>query len=139
LGHLAWALATCPDVKLRDSQRAVELAQEAVEASPMDASSLGTLGTALYHAGEYQAAVTKLEKAIELRGTENPNSTAMNAFFLAMAHGQLGNIVKAHQWYDRAGRIMEKNQPKDPQLRRFRAEAEAVLAIKGRLEERKEE
>jgi hypothetical protein len=48
-------------------------------------------------------------------------------FFLAMAHWQLGNQDQARQWYDQAVAWMEKNQPQNEELLRFRAEAEELI------------
>jgi hypothetical protein len=50
-------------------------------------------------------------------------------FFLAMAHGQLGEKEQAHKWYAKAMQWMDKNKPQDEELRRFRAEASALLGI----------
>src|SRR5438477_539797 len=47
---LAWLLATCPEAKRRDPNRAVKLAQQAVQLAPKDANCWGTLGTAHYRA-----------------------------------------------------------------------------------------
>ena len=58
------------------------------------------------------------------------NKLAFNAFFLAMAHWQLADKPQAHSWYDKAVSWMEKNQPKDEELIRFRAEAAALLGVK---------
>ena len=46
-----------------------------------------------------------------------------------MAHWQLGDKKQARQWYDKAVSWMDKNKPQDDELRRFRAEAEALLGI----------
>jgi hypothetical protein len=51
-------------------------------------------------------------------------------FFLAMAHWQLGDKDQARKWYGQALAWMEKNQPNDDELRRFRSEAEEVLGLK---------
>jgi hypothetical protein len=52
-----------------------------------------------------------------------------------MAHWQLGHKTEARQWYDRAVRWMEENHPyNDDELRRFRAEAEELLQIEGRVQ-----
>ena len=51
-------------------------------------------------------------------------------FFLAMSHWQLGQKDKAREWYDRAAQWMDKNQPTDEELRRFRAEAAELLELK---------
>jgi hypothetical protein len=46
-----------------------------------------------------------------------------------MAQCHLGNKDEARQWYDRAVQWMEKNNPQDEELRRFRTEAAELLAI----------
>ena len=85
-----------------------------------------TLGVAHYHAVNWKAATVALKKSDELL---KGNELSFNAFFLAMAHWQLGNKDEARKWYDQAVGWMEKNKPHDEELRRFRAEAEALLKI----------
>ena len=46
-----------------------------------------------------------------------------------MAHWQKGDKDQARQWYDKAVNGMEKNKSRDEDLRRFRAEAAAVLGV----------
>ena len=48
---------------------------------------------------------------------------------LAVAHWRLGNQDEARKWYDQAVAWMNKNQPKNEELRRFRAEAEELMKI----------
>ena len=55
---------------------------------------------------------------------------AIDWFFLAMAHERLGHKDEARTWYDRAAAWMDKNQPKNEELRRFRTEAAELLGIK---------
>jgi hypothetical protein len=50
-------------------------------------------------------------------------------FFLAMTHWQLGDKDQARKWFDKAVTWMEKNQPGNDKLRRFRTEAEELLKI----------
>ena len=50
-------------------------------------------------------------------------------FFLALAHWQRGDKEVARKWYDKAALWMEKNAPKDEELRQFRTEAEERLGI----------
>ncbi len=50
-------------------------------------------------------------------------------FFLAMALSQTGDKDQARPWYDRAVDWMEERRPKDPELRRLRDEAAAVLGL----------
>jgi tetratricopeptide (TPR) repeat protein len=123
-GELAWFLATSPEPRLRNAPLAVRLATNAVSARPESADYRNTLGVALYRSGDDKAAVTELEKAMRLRAGDD----SLDSFFLAMAHSRLGEREKAGAWFNRAVQWTEKNRPHDDELRRFRAEAEAVLA-----------
>jgi tetratricopeptide (TPR) repeat protein len=122
---LAWVLATCPDRKLRDPRRAVALAKRAVQLAPKEANSWNTLGAAHYRAGDFQSAIEALKKSTQLGNGDKSHDW----FFLAMAHWRLDKREKARQWYDRAVHWMEKNQPQNEELRRFRAEAAQLLGI----------
>jgi eukaryotic-like serine/threonine-protein kinase len=125
--NLAWWLATFQEPRLRDPARAVELARKAVELAPQDGRFWITLGAAHYRAGDWKAAIEALTRSMELAPGRNES---FNTFFLAMAHWQLGDKPQARSWYDKAVPWMEKNQPKDDELIRFRAEAAALLGVK---------
>ena len=129
--NLAWFLVTCPDPKFRDPAKAVKLAQKAVEMAPKEGNHWNTLGVARYRARDWNAATAALEKSRELLGD---TELSFNAFFLAMAHWQLGGKPEARQWHSQAVDWMEKNKPDDQELRRFRAEAAELLAIKEKKE-----
>jgi uncharacterized protein HemY len=131
INNLAWLLATCPEPKLRDPRRAFGLAETAVELAPAAPEFRNTLGVARYRAGDWSGAIDALEKSEELApGT----SLGFNAFFLAMAHWELGHEYESRQWYDRAVQWTEKNQPEDQELRGFRAEAECLLGLEPRTD-----
>jgi serine/threonine protein kinase/tetratricopeptide (TPR) repeat protein len=125
--RLAWILATCSEGKLRVPKEAVARASKAVQLAPGVGTYWITLGAAQYRAGEWKAAIGALEKSMELR----KGGDSLDWFFLAMAHWQLGEKEKARTWYDRAVQWMDKNQPNDEELRRFRAEAADLLKIEG--------
>jgi tetratricopeptide (TPR) repeat protein len=122
LNNLAWALATHPEPARRDPDRAVSLAREAVELRPREGYQ-NTLGAALYRAGDWKDAIATLEKSMELRN----GGDSLDWFFLAMAHWKLGEKEQACRWYDKAVEWMDRNQPKNEELRRFRAEAAELL------------
>jgi tetratricopeptide (TPR) repeat protein len=124
--NLAWELANSPNVLLRDPGLAVELAQQAVRQAPKEALYWNTLGVAHYRAGEWEAAIKALEEAETLAPAKY---FGFNALFLAMCHHQLGDSVKAKDYYDRAVLWCQENQGKlsaahQEELKRFRAEAE---------------
>jgi tetratricopeptide (TPR) repeat protein len=124
--NLAWLFATCSDKRFRDTEKAVPFAQKAVELAPANGDYWTTLAAAHYRARDWKLAIEALNKSIGLR--KGGNST--DWFFLAMAHWQVGEKEKAHQWFDQAVQWMEKNAPQNEELCRFRGEAEELLNIK---------
>src|SRR5262249_23307042 len=116
---VAWSLVTRTDPSLRDPRWAVELARKAVELNPQRGEYFNTLGVAQYRAGDWRATVDDLTKAEALAPEKY---LGFNAFFLAMAHWQLGEQDKAREWYNRAAQWVDKHQPANEELRRFRAE-----------------
>jgi len=83
--NLAWLLATSPDASIRDGNRAMELAKEAVQLSRgKDPNYLRTLAAAYAEAGHFGEAKETARQALqgaELRG----NSTLVNALRDEMA------------------------------------------------------
>jgi Flp pilus assembly protein TadD len=102
------------------------LARKAVELEPAKAAFWNTLGVACYRARDYKEALTGLKKAEELAPGKY---LAWNAFFLAMSHWQLGEREQAHKDYEQAVQWMQKKQPNNEELRRFRAEAAELLSV----------
>jgi tetratricopeptide (TPR) repeat protein len=124
---VAWFLATSPEPCWRDAALAVRLARASVAAQPRCADCRNTLGVAHYRNGDDRAAVAELEAAAGLRAVGD----GCDWFFLAMAHGRLGEQAKARAYFGRAVQWMDRHRPDDDELRRFRAEAEAVLGRAG--------
>jgi tetratricopeptide (TPR) repeat protein/tRNA A-37 threonylcarbamoyl transferase component Bud32 len=122
---LAWVLTTHPDPVIRDAVVGLEFARRAVELKPDNGDYRSTLGVALYRAGDWRLAIAAFSKARGLRKTQ----LTSDLFFMAMAHWQLGDKEKARQCYDRVTRWMDSNKTDHQELRRFRAEAAALLGI----------
>jgi tetratricopeptide (TPR) repeat protein len=120
---LASLLACCPESRLRDPRRAVELATKATQLQPKAGPYWNTLGVAHYRAGSPKEAVAALKKSMRLR----KGGDTSDWFFLAMAHWQLGDEDRARKWYDRAVQQMDKDAPRNEELRRIRAEAAEVM------------
>jgi serine/threonine protein kinase/tetratricopeptide (TPR) repeat protein len=124
---LAWFLATCADAQFRDPRRAVMLANKSVERQPQNCGYRTTLGVAHYRAGDWRAAAEVLTKAAQM----SDRDLGYNGFFQAMTQWQLGDREQARLSYDATAEWMRRQQPWNFELRRFRAEAEALLAGKG--------
>ncbi len=124
---LAWFLATVPDKELRDPKRAQELAKQVIDLDPSKGDSWNSYGVAQYSAGDWRGAVKTLTESVRLRAN---GGDSFDYFFLGMAHWQLGHKEEAYSWYKKANTWMEKFAPKDPELVRFRAEAEELMGIK---------
>src|SRR4051812_21330568 len=121
--QLAWTLATDPEPLWRDPAIAVHLAEKAVAVRPMDGMIWHTLGVAKYRAGDWQGSVASLKKSVELRH----GGDSADWFFLAMAHWHLNEKEDARKWYGKSVEWMDKNQPKNGDLVRFRHEADELL------------
>jgi serine/threonine protein kinase len=122
--ELAWFLATSAEHGWRDAARAVRLAQKAVSAQSESGNYRNTLGVAHFRNGDDRSAIAELETAMSLRA----GGDSLDWFFLAMAHWGLGDRDQARTWFDRAVQWMDKNKPHNDELRRFRAEAEAMFS-----------
>jgi serine/threonine protein kinase/Flp pilus assembly protein TadD len=124
--HLAWILATAADAKLRDPQRALALAKEAVRHSPPGDDEWTTLGAAYYRVGDWDNAVIALEKEESKR---SDSFVPRNRLFLAMALWKRGEADKAREWYDRAVGGTETARPADPEVVQLRDEAAVLLGL----------
>jgi hypothetical protein len=78
-----------------------------------------------YRDGNSAAAIEALTRSIEL----HKGSDATDFFFMAMAHWQRSEQAKARAWYDQAVSWMDKHNPRDEELKRFRAEATELLGL----------
>jgi len=129
MSNLAMTLATIPDAKLRDPQRAVQLATNAADAAPQAAEHRGTLGAARYCTGDWKGAIADLEQAISLRKPDDPVNANLG-FFLAMAHWQFGDMEKARTWFATAVDWMEQSKLQDMVTKRFRSQAAELLGVR---------
>ncbi|HEX6513747.1 MAG TPA: tetratricopeptide repeat protein, partial [Chloroflexota bacterium] len=125
--NLAWLLLTGPK-ELRNPKEALPLARKAVELEGKSLA-LNTLGVALYRNGEFQEAVTVLEKSLAASKGE---TDGFDLFFLAMCHHQRGDAARARDCYDRAVKWLQERRSKlNPawlaELTEFEAEAKALL------------
>jgi len=76
LGKYAWRLATCPDDRIRDGARAVELADKANELSQRsNPIILRTLAAAHAESGDFQSAISTLSSAIQLLSQSGDKSS----------------------------------------------------------------
>ena len=131
-------LANCPDPQFRDAPRAVELGHRCVRQSPRNADAWRFLGVAQCRAGQGEAAIDSLERAMELK----PDGYyTFEWFFLAMAHWQLGdqeNQEQARRLYDQAVALMGREIAERPEFsKRLKLEllhAEAAELLRVELE-----
>lgn len=66
--NIAWLLATCPDPRIRNGQKAVTLAQKAVELNP-SADYYATLAAAHAENGAFEQAIAVQQQVREILGT----------------------------------------------------------------------
>ena len=125
--NLAWALAMSPRREPRDYDEAISLASRAITLDPKDGTRYNTLALAEYRAGHFAESIAAVERSIRLL----PGIDASNWFFLAMARARMGEKDQATAWFDRAVAWTRKNDPKNPELLRFWAEAAGLLVRPG--------
>jgi tetratricopeptide (TPR) repeat protein len=101
------------------------LAEKAVGLAANNAWFRHTLGVAHYRAGNWKAALDVLGQNLDLRD----GGDSYDWFFLAMASWNLGERERARRWYAAARLRMDRQGPGDEELRRFRAEAAALLGV----------
>jgi tetratricopeptide (TPR) repeat protein len=75
----AWILATCPNEKYRDGDKAVELAKKAVELSHT-VPIMDTLAAAYAEAGRFEDAITTQEKVIALLKENNKSEEMLSGY-----------------------------------------------------------
>jgi uncharacterized protein HemY len=130
MADYAWMLAAAAEPGYRDPKRAIALANELIENSPMVRDVWTTLGVAHYRAGAWKDATAALEKS---EAAVPGVFTAVNAFFLAMAYWQMGEKEKGRKWYATALESMKTaSQPTGRELAQFRSEASHLLGISDR-------
>lgn len=89
------------------------------------------MGRAYYRAKEFKTALANLEEVFDKRVS---GGKELDCFFVAMTHWQLGDKEKARESFDKGVQWMEKSNSRDEALRRFRAEAAALLKIEDKSE-----
>jgi superkiller protein 3 len=128
LSERAWQLARRANAGPSEISLAIELASEAVELEPASAYHWHRLGGVRYHAGDWKGCIAAQHRSIELDDSPK-GGESRQWFFLAMAHGRLGEKDEARKWYNQAVAWMEKHQPKNEEMVHFRAEAAELLGI----------
>jgi tetratricopeptide (TPR) repeat protein len=123
---LAWIYVAGP-AEFRAPDKALPLAQKAVEQAPDNRAYCHTLGVVYYRLVQYKEAVDALERGVK---SNKDQATAFDLYFLAMCHHRLGDTGKAKECYDRA--VAWQKQAKltvqqVEELNAFRAEADMVL------------
>jgi uncharacterized protein HemY len=101
---------------------------EAVRLAPKEHLYLNTLGVALYRNGEFEQALSVLEKSL---AASQGLCNAFDLFFLAMCHAKRGDLARAADCFDRGVKWVEAQKNLSAvhadELKAFRAEAEGVL------------
>jgi WD40 repeat protein/tetratricopeptide (TPR) repeat protein len=85
-----------------DPDRIVSLAENLLAKSSRDHWHVNQLGAALYRAGRFAEAVTRLTEATELSCHPSRTNMLSTWFYLAMAHHRLGHADEARRRLDRA-------------------------------------
>ena len=121
---LAWDLVASAFPDLWDASEALKHAEAAVSIDPKAAHYWNTLGVVRYRLDDLDGALAALDRSSELGLGGDP----FDWYFRAMIHHRQSDAKQARYWLRRSNRWTEKNAPDDEELKRFRAEAEELLA-----------
>jgi tetratricopeptide (TPR) repeat protein len=119
-------LVTCPDVRLRDPGRAVELSREGVERWPDSPGHWHVHGIALYQAGRVLEAIPALERGAQIKKGEFCD---VEYFHLALAYRQLGDLYRSTLYYVAGVRSLEQHGQWSGDFFRLRADTAAQIGI----------
>ncbi|MCO6044071.1 protein kinase [Aeoliella sp. ICT_H6.2] len=125
---LRWTRVACPMSPFRAAETSITYSNEALQRAPESPDYWNSLGIGHYRAGDFDEAITALDRSIEFGGEDDMS----NYYFLAMAHWRRGEQDEARQSY---GRGVEKQEAagittlSNLELASFRREAEEVLGI----------
>jgi tetratricopeptide (TPR) repeat protein len=115
LNNYAWVLATSPDEKLRDGQRAVKLATEACELSAYKKGHiLSTLAAAYAETGDYENAVKWSKKSAEVGSDEDHTEDFKRELETYMAHKPYREVLSEKEQEkpaDKKDAAQEKSSP----------------------------
>jgi hypothetical protein len=96
-----------------DGRRLLELAEKLAARNPGRHAELSTLGAALYRAGRFDAAVGRLQEAIQVPGAQ---STVWDKLFLAMAQHRLNHAGEARAGLAQVRELEKRGQKNDEWL-----------------------
>jgi WD40 repeat protein len=125
--NLAWAYATAHEA-LRDLKQALVLAEKAVRLQPKNLNYRNTLGVVYYRTGRYRHAIETLQAN---RPKQEDRLLAIDLYFLAMSHHQVGQPATAQLYFEWAARWPlppGSTEEERAELAGFRAEAAALLS-----------
>lgn len=117
---LALLLCNCEDRELRQTDRAIEMLQQAVKLAPGNPRYANALGLAYVRAGQWEKSVAAIRAAQALRLTPH----AADGFVLAMAHAKSGDSEKSAAARAAAIAIMTANAPGNIELLKLRDDAQ---------------
>jgi serine/threonine protein kinase len=122
---LGWLQTRFPDDPSYQPEEAIVAARKAVELQPNNWLYLNTLGVAAFRVGDWKTAESSLQASIGING-----GRAVDWFFLAMTRWHQGKRKDAREWFNQAVAWIARNKS-DDELRRFHAEAAALLGLPG--------
>ena len=85
LNNLSWVFSTATDLRYRDPQRALQLAQDAILIAPGDFHVWSTLANAHYVCGNFQQAQRIMRQCLELAKIRNAPAASLRNYEVQMA------------------------------------------------------
>jgi tetratricopeptide (TPR) repeat protein len=119
----SWTMSTCPDVLLRNPERARSLALQGIRLAPEDSRCWNDLAAAESARGAWDECLAAVAQCERLGG-QNPAEVWLIA---AIAHARRGEQSLARSLFERASELIERTEPASCDYLLLRAEAAALL------------
>ncbi len=129
---VAWTCALTSG-GVRDLKPLMQRAERAVKANPQSADDLRRLALLLYRAGQFHAALTRLQEINQLSETK---AEARDFMLMALTQQRLGRGEEAKKWLDKAEKVSQEKakgmaNPWDERLAYQMLHREAQTLVKG--------
>lgn len=113
----------------KNLEQAEEMIRKAVAADPENAAYLDSLGWVLFKQGHYEEALEPLERAAELRETQEGGPDATILDHLGDAYFKLQKIDEARQTWLKAADAADDASPPDKRLAEIRRKLESLESL----------
>ena len=126
MNNIAWSIVCRRDCTRQQAECAIRLVEQSIALLPKERSLWNTLGVAFYRSGEFHKAIENLNNSA---ASQSGADVFYDAIFIAMCRWKLDEHPSAREWYSKSMAAFEQTPTPPDEMKRFRAEAEALIRV----------